>query len=525
MTPQPLHIFRKDLMHLWPETAAVIALFIAFAASAPSRWAGTEYAGFVVLLAVLLKVLMPISWVVLITRLIHDEPLVGDRQFWTSRPYHWAQLFAAKILYVVAFILLPFLIMQMYLLKRAGLHPMLVLPALGHNLLLVTVVILIPVAAIAAVTASFVRTLLSMLGAIVYVLIIIALVGWFTLLHMQAPHLDWVLNTVFIALPLVALVYQYRTRRTLVSRLLLVATPLLAGIIVLAVPATALISRAYPAMDPAKAPKFTSLSDMIHPPANPAGHLAVTHGNVVLSLPFKVEGVDEDSNYTVEGVRATVDGGGVHANSSSPYLTSLGTTQINGGTPASLLVFTLPESVFNKIHNTPVDLHLELAAEHLKANKPNTWKATLLPFSVPGNGVCTFSADDASQPPTCRFPLSQPEVGFVSARLAGGSCSTPSAPPQLGRGNLGGKNSTLDFDPVITVPLVFRTGDRNPQHSYLLCPGTDLNFVSADKLPNVRLIAEQKGIVLDPFAQRTTPQSANPGGNQAPGQPQGMPQD
>ena len=57
--PQSIHIFRKDITHLWPETLVVLALFVAFAWSAPSRWTASPYAQFAPILSAFLKLLMP----------------------------------------------------------------------------------------------------------------------------------------------------------------------------------------------------------------------------------------------------------------------------------------------------------------------------------------------------------------------------------------------------------------------------------------------------------------------------------
>ena len=54
MTPQPLHIFRKDILHLWPEASVVVALFIAFGIAAPSNWTNSPYAGVAQLVSLLL---------------------------------------------------------------------------------------------------------------------------------------------------------------------------------------------------------------------------------------------------------------------------------------------------------------------------------------------------------------------------------------------------------------------------------------------------------------------------------------
>ena len=523
--PQPLHIFRKDLTHLWPETLFVLALFAGFAFAAPSAWEGTQYAVYATIASWLLKVLMPLSWLILIARAIQDESLVGDRQFWTSRPYHWAKLLAAKALFIFVCIYIPFLIMQMYLLKRAGLHPLMVVPGLLHNLLLLTVVVVLPLAALSAVTSTFPRVLLSFLGAIVYIVILLAIVGWITFNQMQFPHLDWLLDAICILLPAAALLIQYRTRKTFIARTLLIATPILVAAIVLAAPSNALIAKAYPPLQGTTAPTLTPLTDRFPTPPPAAGDLLLVRNDVSISLPIGVTGMQKDVNVLGRGTRATITGPGFSY--TSPFLTPFGPPpQFSSARPFTGITFSLPVAVFNKIHQQPIDLHLQFAAEILKADKPSTWKATILPFSVPGNGICSFphdGPDAAEAPPTCRFPLSQPETAFVTAPLAAASCETPAAPPVTGQAILRGSGMSFDIDPVITVPLTFQTGDPDPQHNYVLCPGTALTFVQGAKLPNASLLFDQKQIVLDPFAtrirERSTREPRNGPGTQPPTNP------
>lgn len=504
--PQPLHIFRKDLTHLWPETLFVLALFAGFAFAAPSAWEGSQYAVYATIASTLLKVLMPLSWLILIARAIQDESLVGDRQFWTSRPYHWAKLLAAKALFIFVWVYIPFLVMQMYLLKRAGLHPLMVIPGLLHNLLLLTVVIILPLAALSAVTSTFPRVLLSFLGAIVYILILLGIVGWITFNQVQFPHLDWLLNTICILLPAVALLIQYKTRRTFIARALLIATPILVATIILILPSNALIARAYPPLQGAAAPTLTPLTDKFPAPAA-TGQLFVLRKNVNISLPVAVTNIQKDVNILAQGTRATLTASGFSY--TSPFFTPFGPpAQFSSGRPVTGITFSIPLSIFNKIHGQPVDLHLELASEILKADKPSTWKATLLPFSVPGNGLCSFPQNGSDAPPTCRFPLTQPDTAFVTAPVAAASCETPAAPPAIGQSVIRGNGMSFDIDPVITVPLVFQTGDPDPQHNYVLCPGTPLTFVQGAKLPNASLLFDQKQIVLDPFATRIRERTA-----------------
>jgi hypothetical protein len=64
-----------------------------------------------------------VSWALLILRSSHAECLVGDRQFWVTRPYEWKQLLAAKLLFVAVFVDLPLLILQVFLLVMDGYQP------------------------------------------------------------------------------------------------------------------------------------------------------------------------------------------------------------------------------------------------------------------------------------------------------------------------------------------------------------------------------------------------------------------
>ena len=509
--PQPLHIFRKDLTHLWPETLFVLVLFVGFCFAAPSGWSGSQYATYVTALAWLIRVLMPISWLVLIARAIQDESLVGDRQFWTSRPYHWASLLASKAILIGTCIYLPFFLMQVYLLHRAGLHPMLAIPSLLNNLLLLTVVIIIPLAAISAVTSTFPRVLLTFIGAIIYILVLGGLAGFSSILKMQAPHIDWLFDAVFIGLPAIALIYQYKTRKTLISRVILVATPLVAVLIFFVTPTAAIIGRSYPAVTGDSAPKLTGLSDKFPTPPTPTGALNTIRNFVTISLPVGVAGIGPDIHFVVHGTRATITAPGVSY--TSPYMNSIRTVELSAGRPVALISFMIPVDIFDKIKSTPVDVHVDFAAEQLKAEKPTTWHATLLPFSVPGNGICTFAGEhDDNQTATCRYPLKQPDISFVTAQLAAASCATPAAAPVAGQASLGGRGSSLDFDPVVTVPLSFQTGDPDPSHNYVLCPGTELNFVEATTLPNASLTLDQKQVTLDAFAARYPDKSARPQG-------------
>ena len=91
---QVWNIFRKDVRHHWPEIAASLALLVAFAWFDIRSWShfdswaagATGLAAFFAseMLPSLIEPLLLLSWVFLIVRVIQEESLVGDRQFWVT---------------------------------------------------------------------------------------------------------------------------------------------------------------------------------------------------------------------------------------------------------------------------------------------------------------------------------------------------------------------------------------------------------------------------------------------------------
>lgn len=84
-------IFRKDARHHWPEILVSLAILVAFAWVEIRSWGHFDptldltfvFARF---LPGLVNVLVPLSWIFLIVRVVQGETLVGDRQFWVTRP-------------------------------------------------------------------------------------------------------------------------------------------------------------------------------------------------------------------------------------------------------------------------------------------------------------------------------------------------------------------------------------------------------------------------------------------------------
>ena len=510
--PQSLHIFRKDLIHLWPETLVVVLLFVAFAAFLPTNWQASPYASIVQLVSFLLHILMPISWMVLIARLIHDEPLVGDRQFWTSRPYHWANLLGAKVLYLLAFLYLPFLLMQMFLLRHVGLHPLTAIPGLLQNLLLITVIFILPIAAIASVTSTFTRLLLSVLAGLLYVLLAFGVAVWAIFERMRPPVLDSVILWLTLLCTAGALIYQYATRRTFISRILLLVTPVVVVLAAVILPSGIFISSSYSASAGVSDPQLGDFPQQMRPQAPSPGALVAFRNEAHVQIPFAVSSTDKDSAYRIRGVAATITAPGVKWSSS--FTEPEQEQQISAGSPVVAVTLPIPLSVYNQIRATPADVHLVLATEHLKVDPVSTWNANARGFDVPGHGHCSFPGANVDQSdPICYYPIKAPEVNFATAKLASGSCSaTPTGAgtvpaqarltQQIGLPNL--------FDPVVSLPMIFQTGDPNKAHQYVLCAGTPVSFIGASHAGRVKFNVDVKQLVLENYALRIHPKAVTP---------------
>lgn len=219
---QALHIFRKDVRHFrWEVGITLAALLIATILTA--RLAVTLVAGGDLIpravRSQLSSLLVPVMWWYLIARLVHDERIPGDRQFWVTRPYRWPSLLAAKALFLLVFVHLPLLAADIYIVESFGFSLPEQLPAILFRQFLLAFAFEIPVAGIAAVTTNITQFLLVQLG----LLFALACAGILGLMPYGLRSLAWVRDDSVVALlstaALTIVVWQYATRRTLPARI------------------------------------------------------------------------------------------------------------------------------------------------------------------------------------------------------------------------------------------------------------------------------------------------------------------
>jgi hypothetical protein len=505
---QLLHIFAKDSRRLRWEIAISVALTAAFAWIYPSQWHQGGLHGFTGIgaiafdqnqfLATILTILIPVSWWILITRVVHAESLVGDRQFWLTRPYEWPKLLAAKALFVLAYVFLPILMAQFLLLAQAGFPPFAYGSGLAYNLMLLGVIVALPLASLAVVTSSFARLTLTILGIFVSLIAIFSVLARFEGAHLEVNvpgQTAFLLPLMFLACG-AAVVLQYATRRVWVARLLLIALPIVSVAILALLPVDALMDRAYPAT--AKAPVQLSLhQESTH-------HLVVTKmfgGKkevVQITLPIQVGGIQEGDLLTPSDVRLSIEltkgesANGFVWNSSWQPVTAM-----HFGDAAQDAGFNFPmeQAVFDRVKGQPVTLRLKIAFAEAKAAGVQRVPMPDHDFSVPDFGVCSPEVIvEPSQPMRitgirCRSALRQPVLTYVDALWSNDACSgDPTNPAQGVQGSAW--VGYLDPDPaqfgitsVWNTPVPLTNGwvndtsrDGRPMKPRHLCPGTPLVF-------------------------------------------------
>ena len=445
---QILHIFAKDVRHLWGEIFLSIAITVAFTWTYPSQWlaAATFWAGHrsqyassyspysVEILTRVLMGLVPVSWWLLISNLVHDERLVGDRQFWLTRPYEWKKLLASKVLFLLAFLYLPLLIAQCYLLVVAGFSPLSFITGLLFNLLLISCAIVLPLVALATVTSNFARMTLTLLGVVLSIGLLAALFSKANLEWIMLPGESGFFLALVVGLCAAAVVSQYASRRTWVSILLLAALPIsYLSIGSLVTHCQRLINSAYsfPATG-SQAPVQLSFDPSA--PLPPIAYVPRVPNQVGIEIPLQVSGIANQSVVIPEAVRATIESpsgdrwqSGWQLIYNTKFLPDITTARVG---------FAMPRSVYDRLKERPLTMHLTLLLTQAQVASITRVSLPARNFTVPDFGVCSPQVSLASPGETsaisCLSALREPRLTQIRFVQHTSGCN--SSPDRLDTG-------------------------------------------------------------------------------------------
>lgn len=232
---QALHIARKDVLWLRREILMILTLMAALA------WAETHMPD-----AALIEGLVLLASNFVIARVVHGEAIPGQNQFWITRPYNRTSLVVAKLLLVVALIVLPLAAIEGYIVVDQGFSIIANIGAIACSSLLTLLCILLPVFCLATLTDGFVQFISAEFAIGAGGAVLLALLRsqknpiHFAALGMGPQSIGWIRDASFLipvaALSLFVTHSQYFGADTGRNRRIAICTFVLAGFAWLSLP-------------------------------------------------------------------------------------------------------------------------------------------------------------------------------------------------------------------------------------------------------------------------------------------------
>lgn len=482
------HIFAKDARHLRWEIGIMLVLTAAWTWTypydfMPDWWTSSRTANPEALrnVGAFLTLLVPVSWWVLITRLVHDENLVGDKQWWITKPYMWGELLGAKVLFLAAFICVPLAAAQCVLLETGGFRPFADLPGLVTNLILLAGLVVIPLMSLAAVTASFGRMTLTLLGLLVAMIAGIAVLAWIGPGGGFGVPAAAVFSFAVIAGGCGAVVVlQYARRMVWQARVALaVAAALFVGGAVVS-GSSAVVHMTYPR---------GSALQLTYDTATHYNSFSTQSGNKEVGIPAPV---------TVAGIApdtvAILDAAQVTAEAADGRQWSGGWTPISGArydatSEHEMLPLQVGRSFYEAEYKRLVTLHLRFAVSTVRVVHRFPTTLPEREFAVPDFGICApvMSGDGLRYTDlACRAAFRDPPLTRITVQWSDESCGTNTAETKqvTGEGWAGSTSSVpADFglSSVVGVGFGLSNGTKTDAHGNQggprrLCPGSPISF-------------------------------------------------
>jgi hypothetical protein len=486
---QSLNIFRKDARQLLPQIMMPVFTLILFTVLGAKTWiSGPPLLISTSALTHVLVLLFCMSWVVLITSLIQAERLVGLNQFWTTRPYEWSKLLAAKFFFLLAFFYVPLAISQMVLIHQAHLSIVQSVPAFLHNMLLLTAVFILPVVCTAALTRSIAQALLSLLvlfGAMV------AVASLSVLFKGMPPRSLLPVQICIVAVVLlVVIVNQYRSRAARRSLSIFLFAPVLPLLLQAAVPGSSLAAFEYPLAadhapvsvrfdsNPLRANAISS-----NPFRNSADawrafaskSLGGADAEIYLHLPLLVSEIETGNSFVLGGHRLNLAGANGYT-WHSPWFSESGMlapAQFSGEFTASSDVF-IPRGVYDRLANVPVTVSLDFALTQLQDQAPTRSTLSTEGEMISGLGFCAL--DESYSVINCRSSFLDPPVFAIQTFRKVGPCTDPHVQVDPANGMVGSSEPASAL-PDITSVVVTPVALNSPRKEGFLCPGLPISFV------------------------------------------------
>lgn len=386
-----LHIFKKDVRRHWPEILISLALLGLFTYRELHLWRYPLESVFIspllfVLSGQYIPFLLVLSWIFLILRVVQDETLVGDRQWWVTKPYVWWQLLLSKLFFVCVIIWVLLFHVQLFLLHHAGFS---ILTNFGRLFLMqftLPLVLFVSAFALAALTRNLPQALLG-----IGILVVVLIIGlWLDSLsnHMTGDSPEFVDTAesllIFGSVTLVP-VWQFARRKTWASRITIAASIGLATVLSF-IPFGSRVEQSYPFLDTKDSPAQFAFPPIPESRGNPS-NLPSFAPDTSLSIPVNVSGVAPGSVIVVYGMKIESTG---DSHWTRGWVSQY--HQLWSEDQRTTLSYEVKRKEYEGVKTKALNLHVELALSEFQEVDARTLVVPAATFRDDTLGMCRLTS-------------------------------------------------------------------------------------------------------------------------------------
>jgi hypothetical protein len=187
-----------------------------------------------------MNLLLMMAWVCLAALAVLEEPLVGDQNFWTTRPHRWTALLGAKLIFVVLAIHLPSFVADLFVLAARGFPPAVYLGDLLLKQILFFGAITLPSIALASLVRNFTHFVITAFTIAAGLAILNGGFQRFPEFNRQESEVRQAAVRILLAAAAIAVIWtQYARRRVIPARVMGIAGALAAASLSIWLPARA----------------------------------------------------------------------------------------------------------------------------------------------------------------------------------------------------------------------------------------------------------------------------------------------
>jgi hypothetical protein len=405
----------------------------------------------------------------------------------------------------LTFVNLPLLVLDVFLLAEAGFRPIEYAAGLFWMQLMIALYFVLPLAALATITATVVQTLLALLLLVLYGI-------GMGLLSDQIPNagfsgpVDSLTAALLFGVCLAVIWMQYAQRRTNNSRALMAALAGVLLLILVATPYRSLVAREFPQLSGGQqAPFQLALLPAVKVESESAPQ-EEDQKEIEIRLPLGVSGLEAESIAAVDGVMVSLEApdglqwdSGWKARGQSLF-PDYRTTEIN---------FVLKRRVFERIGSARVKFRLSIAFTLFHDTHRREFVTPPGVFRMEDIGLCSAETN-YSQTIRCLAPLHGPESLLITTDMSMSTCAVPEGESPAAHGELardwirgGSEPAEFGISPVKTVNLYLANWNGaarrlNPG----ICPGTPLVLSSPKPVRRNQIALQIDGVRLSDYRLR-----------------------